>query len=255
MPSKICKACSHQNHFRSTKCKSCNAPLAKSPGRTLGTTAAQGYNVGRSGGRPRDTSATEGYGVSPGRSSGTSAAKGSNVGRQGGRPTGTSAAEGSNVGRAGGRPTGTSAAEGSNVGRAGGRPTGTSAAQGYGVSTGWPSGTSGGKGKHGKSITFLDDIDLPTEWDTSHVNLDADLLSQCRARIMQQRTFDRKSLGVGVCYNCGTSIQFFQISFLNLFFILGSICFSSDEINFVYFLISSKNLLCMPLTGEYKIGI
>ena len=203
MPSKICKACSHQNHFRSTKCKSCNAPLAKSPGRTLGTTAAQGYNVGRSGGRPRDTSATEGYGVSPGRSSGTSAAKGSNVGRQGGRPTGTSAAEGSNVGRAGGRPTGTSAAEGSNVGRAGGRPTGTSAAQGYGVSTGWPSGTSGGKGKHGKSITFLDDIDLPTEWDTSHVNLDADLLSQCRARIMQQRTFDRKSLGVGVCYNCG----------------------------------------------------
>ena len=213
MPSKICKACSHQNHFRSTKCKLCNAPLAKSPGRTLGTTAAQGYSVGRSGGRPRDTSATEGYGVSPGRRSGSTAAEGSNVGRAGGRPTGTSAAEGygvstgrpsgtsaaegCSVGRLGGRPTGTSAAEGFSVGRLGGRPTSTSAAEGYNV------GRCGGKGKHGKSITFLDDIDLPTEWDTSHVNLDADLLSQCRSLIMQQRPFDRKSLGVGVCYNCG----------------------------------------------------
>ena len=45
--------------------------------------------------------------------------------------------------------------------------------------------------------------DLPSEWDTSAVNLTNDLLSKCQSCIKQQRIFDRKSLGVGVCYNCG----------------------------------------------------
>ncbi len=47
--------------------------------------------------------------------------------------------------------------------------------------------------------------------------------------------------------------------FWNLFsnsnLILGLISFLSDEINFVYFFISSKNLLCTPRTGENKTGI
>ena len=52
-------------------------------------------------------------------------------------------------------------------------------------------------------ITFLEDLNLPSEWDTSAVNLHPDLLRACQSRIKQQRTFDKKSLGVGVCYRCG----------------------------------------------------
>ena len=44
---------------------------------------------------------------------------------------------------------------------------------------------------------------MPNNWDTTAVNLDPDLLNVCAGCIRQQRTFDRKSLGVGVCYGCG----------------------------------------------------
>ena len=64
------------------------------------------------------------------------------------------------------------------------------------VSEGYKTGHSGGR--LGKKITFLGG-----EWDTSAVNLTKDLLSKCQSSIKQQRIFDRKSLGVGVCYNCG----------------------------------------------------
>ena len=74
------------------------------------------------------------------------------------------------------------------MGRKGGMPAGTTVRGGYKTGqSGW---------RLGKNITFLGD--LPSEWD----NPTNDLLSECQ-RIKQQRIFDRKSLGVGVCYNCG----------------------------------------------------
>ena len=61
---KKCKACQHDNHFNSKKCKRCGGALdIASPGRPRGTTASEGY--GASGGRPRGTTASEGYGVFP----------------------------------------------------------------------------------------------------------------------------------------------------------------------------------------------
>ena len=38
------------------------------------------------------------------------------------------------------------------------------------------------------------------------MSLYEDLLSACAHRISQQRTFDSKSLGVGVCYGCGHAL-------------------------------------------------
>jgi hypothetical protein len=35
------------------------------------------------------------------------------------------------------------------------------------------------------------------------VNVDNELLDACARRISQQRTFDRKPLGLAVCYGCG----------------------------------------------------
>ena len=189
-------------------------------GRPTGTSACEGYNVGT--GRPTGTSASEGYNVTSGRPTGSSASEGYNVssGRptgtsvgeeynvSSGRPTGTSASEGYNVGT--GRPTGTSASEGYNV--SSGRPTGTSASEGYNVGTGRPTGTSASEGysvSRGRRpgaknySAFLEDLHVPTGWDTSAINIDSDLLGVCHARINQQRTFDKKSLGVGVCYGCG----------------------------------------------------
>ena len=79
------------------------------------------------------------------------------------------------------------------MGQSGGRPKGTTIAKGYKI----------GKAKR-KLIHTLNALStLPTTWDTSAVNLDPDLLKVCSRRIQQQRTFDRKPLGVGVCYACG----------------------------------------------------
>ena len=46
---------------------------------------------------------------------------------------------------------------------------------------------------------------IPTDWDHSvdFVNVDGDLLDTCTRRIAQQCTFDRKPLGLAVCYGCG----------------------------------------------------
>ena len=129
-----------------------------------------------------------------------------------GRPKGTSTEVGYQVGHSGGRPAHTTELEGFSVSP--GRPTGTTTLEGYSVSPGRPTGTTVNKGyKVGRSrgrpsnarrlATFLEDLNLPKEWDTSHANLSADLLGACQSRIHQQRTFDRKPLGVGVCYNCG----------------------------------------------------
>ena len=54
-------------------------------------------------------------------------------------------------------------------------------------------------------IPFDSSINLPEYWDcsTSTVNLDDELLVACGRRILQQRTFDKKPLGIGVCYGCG----------------------------------------------------
>ena len=126
-------------YFRASKCKMCNSPLK--PGRPKNT---KGYGVSRSGGRPRGTSASEGFHVSSG------------------RPVGSTAVAGYGVGRSGGRPKG-----------------------------------------HKAYLAFLEDLHLPKDWDTSAANLTTDLLCICRSRVKQQRTFDRKPLGVGVCYMCG----------------------------------------------------
>ena len=151
-----------------------------SPGRPKGSSTARGYKVGMSGGRPKGTTANEGlgplYGHSPGRPKGSSTARGYKVGMSGGRPKGTTANEGYGVGTSGGRPSGTTPNEGYGVGTSGGRP----------------------KGRHAAS--FNDTGDLPK---ASAANLNADLLNVCKQRIKQQRTFDRKPLGIGICYNCG----------------------------------------------------
>ena len=43
---KKCKACRHDNHFNSKKCKQCGGALdIQSPGRPRGTTASEGYGV------------------------------------------------------------------------------------------------------------------------------------------------------------------------------------------------------------------
>ena len=158
-----------------------------SGGRPEGTTASEGYGV--SGGRPEGTTASEGYGVSGGRPAGTTASEGYGV--SGGRPEGTTASEGYGV--SGGRPAGTTASDGFDVGRSGGRPVGTTVARGFKV------------GKVKRTLKF-DTVDAGVdfgEWDTSAVNHDAGVLSACARGIKQQRFFDRKSLGAGVCYSCG----------------------------------------------------
>ena len=113
-----------------------------------------------------------------------------------------------------GRPTNTKASDGYLVGTSGGRPTNTKASDGYAVSSGRPTNTkasdgssvgrSGGR-KRVKQIVFDQSIELHFEWDLSQdtLNLSEDLLDACGRRIGQQRTFDSKSLGVGICYGCG----------------------------------------------------
>ena len=46
---------------------------------------------------------------------------------------------------------------------------------------------------------------VPTDWDHSVelVNINSSLLDACGRRIAQQCTFDKKPLGVAVCYGCG----------------------------------------------------
>ena len=127
-----------------------------------------------------------------GRPSGTTREAGSNV--SDGRPRGTTREAGSNV--SDGRPSGTTREAGSNV--SDGRPRGTTREAGCNVSSGRPC-----RRRH--RIEFHYSVEFPTEWDTSEklVNLDDELLDMCARRITQQRTFDRKPLGLAVCYGCG----------------------------------------------------
>ena len=100
--------------------------------------------------------------------------------------------------KGGGRPINAKASYGYAVGRSGGRPSGTKASDGYSV------GHGGGRGRV-KQVDFDEYTNLPSEWDLSEetLNLDEALLTACARRVCQQRTFDGKSLGVGVCYGCG----------------------------------------------------
>ena len=52
---------------------------------------------------------------------------------------------------------------------------------------------------------FDNSIQLPDDWDHSNelLNVDDDLIEACTRRIAQQRTFDKKPLGLAVCYRCG----------------------------------------------------
>ena len=97
-----------------------------------------------------------------------------------------------------------------------GRPSGTTQESGYSVSSGRPHGTTQDSGYQvGKSggrpcgrrrgIDFDACIELPTDWDHSEevLNISNELLDACGRRISQQRTFDRKPLGLAVCYGCG----------------------------------------------------
>ena len=55
-----------------------------------------------------------------------------------------------------------------------------------------------------RTILFHESIELPEDWDNSEVslNVDDDLLGVCSRRIAQQCTYDKKPLGVAVCYGC-----------------------------------------------------
>ena len=83
------------------------------------------------------------------------------------------------------------------VGQSGGRPHGSTQEAGYvvGRSRGRPCSRS-------HTINYSGSIELPTEWDPSDelVNIDVEL---CSRRIAQQHTYDKKPLGVAVCYRCG----------------------------------------------------
>ena len=83
------------------------------------------------------------------------------------------------------------------VGQSGGRPHGTTREAGYdvGCSRSRPCGRS-------RTINFSGSIELPTEWDHL-VIFDDQLLGLCSRKIAQQRTYDKKPLGVAVCYRCG----------------------------------------------------
>ena len=86
------------------------------------------------------------------------------------------------------------------VSHSGGRPCNTSEEAGYGVGVG-----SGRPRGNKRQVEFDDSIQLPPDWDHSGnmVNVDDELLDVCAHRIAQQRTFDKKPLGLAVCYGCG----------------------------------------------------
>ena len=187
------------NYCNSKRCKACGSPLAA--GRSKKAHHDEHYNVGRSPGRPQGTIASRGYAVSEGRPSGTTASEGYGV--SSGRPSGTTASEGYGV--SSGRPSGTTASEGYGV--SSGRPSGTTASEGYGVSSGRPAGTTRDKGYKvglGQSSNHVTvDCSSSQTWDSTFPNVDSDLTNICKQRIQQQQKFDRKSLGIGVCYGCG----------------------------------------------------
>ena len=100
-----------------------------------------------------------------------------------------------------GRTPGTSQAAGYGVGRSTGRTRGTTEHAGYGVSQ---SGHHPRPSKR-RAVEFDNSIQLPTSWDNAQklVNVDREVLDICSRRIAQQRTYDKKPLGTGVCYRCG----------------------------------------------------
>jgi hypothetical protein len=60
-------------------------------------------------------------------------------------------------------------------------------------------------GRRSNEVSFLDSSAFPTDWTSDHdvVNITEVTLAKCEKRILQQRCFDRKPLGEGVCYSCG----------------------------------------------------
>ena len=75
-----------------------------------------------------------------------------------------------------------------------GRPKKVTEEDGFQVSHGRPRGTR-------QCPEFDNAVQLPADWDHSIklVNVDDELLDVCARRITQQRTFDRKPLGLAVC--------------------------------------------------------
>ena len=188
---KPCKECGEANHFRAIACINCGESFRKR-GRPQKTAEADGFSVGRNGGRPRYTTRESGSFVSDGRPRGTTQEAGFGV--SDGRPHGTTQEAGYAV--SDGRPRGTTQEDGFFVGD--GRPRGTTREAGSNVSGGRPRNTR-------QCPEFDNTIQLPTDWCHSSelVNIDNDLLDMCARRISQQRTFDRKPLGLAVCYGCG----------------------------------------------------
>ena len=172
MPVKECQNCGKANNVRATACTSCGN-IFKKRGRPRSTSENDGFS---SGGRPLGTTQQAGYGVSDGRPRGTTRETGYSV--SDGRPRGTT------------RETGYSVSDG--------RPHGTTRETGSNVSPGRPCGAR-------RSPQFDNTIQLPPDWEHSNefVNIDNDLLDVCARRILQQRTFDKKPLGLAVCYGCG----------------------------------------------------
>ena len=53
-------------------------------------------------------------------------------------------------------------------------------------------------------IEYMKQYELPTTWNTESLSLNDDLLVRAKKRIGQQVRFDAKSLGIGMCYCCGS---------------------------------------------------
>lgn len=120
---RACPSSTVKVHVRLKICKDYGFVLRHSGG-SAGTTAAAGFDVSKSGGRPTGTNAAAGFNVGSGRPTGTSAKTGFKVSHN--RLVGTTKAKGSKVGSSPGRPKGTTADKGYSTAVAGGHPSGAS---------------------------------------------------------------------------------------------------------------------------------
>ena len=120
--------------------------------------------MSKQGGKSTKTSSDE-------KVSGCNEIKGAGAYRTHGRPTGSTEASGCCVGKSSRRSTGSTEANGFEVSKANGRPISTTKVKGFGV------GLSGGMYAGAQSgVLFKDDVELPSEWDTSIETVNVDIL-------------------------------------------------------------------------------
>ena len=131
-----------------------------------------------------------------GRSSSTTKEAGYSLDYSGGRPSGTTQEAGYRASDSGGWPSGTTQEASYRASDSGGQPSGTTQEAGYRVF-----GSGGRPRSKPKNIQFDESVVLCTHWDHSEelLTISSSLLDACGHRIAQQRTFDKKPLGIAGC--------------------------------------------------------